>query len=362
MGGRGVKRQELVFDRPETLFARDPPEVRGLARDDVRLLVTQADGQHHGRFEDLPRFLRSGDLLVVNESAAIPASLPAEGRLGPILLNLCTRFRSDLWIAEPRWGPGKPGPLPVLPGERLRIGPAAVRLLFPYPGIPRLWFAQADRPFESIVAEHGHPIHYGYTDEWPMEVYRTLFSRVPGSVEMPSAARPITPRIRERLTQAGVRIAPILLHTGVSSLEIESDAVEAQAMYPEPFAVSRATAEEVNRTHANGGRVIAVGTTVVRALESAWTPEGVRSVAGFSRVMVNPDRGVHAVDGLLTGFHDPVTSHLALLTAFLGIDGVRGAYAEAVRAGYLWHEFGDSHLVFRTAAPISPRGFLQEIA
>ena len=170
---------------------------------------------------------------------------------------------------------------------------------------------------------------------------------MPGSAEMPSAARPITPRIREQLEQAGVRIAPILLHTGVSSLEIETDTVEAQAMYPEPFAISADTADAVNRTHMNGDRVIAVGTTVVRALESAWTPEGLRPRTGFTRLFVNPDRGVHSVDGLLTGFHDPVTSHLALLTAFMGIDRVRDAYSEAVRAGYLWHEFGDSHLVIR---------------
>ena len=162
---------------------------------------------------------------------------------------------------------------------------------------------------------------------------------------MPSAARPITPRIRGALEDAGVRITSILLHAGVSSLEIDSETVEAQAMYPEPFSVSAETALAVNRTHAAGRRAIAVGTTVVRALESAWTPEGVRPVSGFTRMFVNPDRGVHAFDGLLTGFHDPVTSHLALLAAFLGMKGVRSAYAEAVRAGYLWHEFGDSHLV-----------------
>ena len=340
-----MKRAELTFERPEAVFAHEPPEVRGRSRDDVRLLVTQPDGHHHARFEDLPQFLRKGDLLVVNESAAIPASLPAEGRLGSILLNLCTRFRSDLWIAEPRWGAGKPGPLPVQPGEELRIGSTTVQLLAPYPGIPRLWFAFGDRPFDSIIAERGGPIHYGYTDAWPMETYQTLFSRVPGSAEMPSAARPITARIREQLDHMGVRIAPVLLHTGVSSLEIESETVEAQAMYPEPFGVSQETADAVNRTHVNRGRVIAVGTTVVRALESAWTPEGLRARAGFTRLFVNPDRGIHAVDGLLTGFHDPVTSHLAMLTAFLGINGVRDAYAEAIRAGYLWHEFGDSHLV-----------------
>ena len=337
----------LRFERPDGLFARAPPEASGRTRDDVRLLVSRPDGIDHARFEDLPQFLQAGDLLVVNESAAIPASLPAQGRLGSILLNLCTRFRSDLWIAEPRWSAGKQGPLPVHDGEELRIGDATVRLLSEYPGIPRLRFALADRPFESIVAERGGPIHYGYTDAWPMDTYRTLFSRVPGSAEMASAARPITPRVRGRLEAAGVRMAPILLHTGVSSLEIETETVEAQAMYPEPFSVSPEAALAVNRTHAAGHRVIAVGTTVVRALESAWTPEGVRACTGFTRLFVNPDRGVHAIDGLLTGFHDPVTSHLAMLTAFLGVDGVREAYAEAIRAGYLWHEFGDSHLVIR---------------
>ena len=349
-----MRRSELVFDRPESLFARIPPEKRGRGRDDVRLLVTLPDGHHHARFEDLPQFLRAGDLLVVNESAAIPGSLPAEGRLGDILLNLCTRFRSDLWVAEPRWDAGKPGPLPVRPGDELKIGSSKVRLLAEYPGLPRLWFALADAPFESIAAEKGGPIHYGYTDAWPMDVYRTIFSRVPGSAEMPSAARPITPRIVESLAQAGVRFASVLLHTGVSSLEIEGETVEAEAMYPEPFSVSRETADSVNRTHAAGGRVIAVGTTVVRALESAWTPEGVRPRTAFSRLMVNPDRGVHAVDGLLTGFHDPVTSHLALLGALLGMDGVRSAYAEAVRMGYLWHEFGDSHLVIPGDLPAHP--------
>ena len=275
-----MKRAELTFDRPETLFARVPPEKRGRDRDDVRLLVTLPDGHHHARFEGLPQFLRAGDLLVVNESAAIPASLPAAGKLGDILLNLCTRFRSDLWIAEPRWSAGKPGPLPIRPGDELRVGSS--------------------------------------TEE------------------------------------AGVRFAPILLHTGVSSLEIEGETVESEAMYPEPFFVSRETADAVNRTHASGGRVIAVGTTVVRALESAWTAEGVRPRTAFTRLWVNPDRGVHAVDGLLTGFHDPVTSHLALLGAFLGMDGVRRAYMEATRAGYLWHEFGDSHLVIRGASDLSP--------
>ncbi len=242
-----MRRADLVFERPEDLFARTPPEARGRGRDDVRLLVTRPDGHRHARFEDLPRFLRAGDLLVVNESAAIPASLPAEGRVGPLLLNLCTRFRSDLWVAEPRWSAGEPRPLPMRAGDELHVGSAVVRLLSEYPGIPRLWFALADRSFDSIAAEHGGPIHYGYTETWPMDAYQTLFSRVPGSAEMPSAARPITPRIRGLLEQAGVLVAPILLHTGVSSLEIEGEAVEAGKVTA--VGVSNYSGEEMREAH-----------------------------------------------------------------------------------------------------------------
>jgi len=345
-----VNTQELRFERPESLFASAPAEMRGASRDDVRLLVSAPDGHEHRRFTDLPSALRPGDLLVVNESATLPASLAAEGRLGEIRLNLSTRFGPRLWTAEPRWSPAKQGPLPVREGDVLRVGDARARLLSPYPGIPRLWFVHLDRPGEAILAERGEPIHYGYAPAYPLETYQTLFSRVPGSVEMPSAARPITPRVRSALLDTGVRIAPILLHTGVSSLEIEAATVEQQALYPEPFRVPAETARLVNETRARGGRVVAVGTTVVRALETAWSPGGVRPMAGFTRHYVNPATGVRAIDGLLTGLHDPVTSHLAMLGALVGIGRVKDAYAEAVRARYLWHEFGDSHLLWRAPA------------
>ncbi len=340
-----MRRADLAFERPEGLFAHLPPEKRGRSRDDVRLLATLADGPRHARFEDLPSFLRAGDLLVVNESATIPASLSAEGRLGPILLNLCTRFRSDLWLAEPRWSAGRPGPLPVRPGEELRIGPARVRLLSEYPGIPRLWFALADRPFESLVAERGRPIHYGYTEEWPMDVYETTFSVVPGSAEMPSAARPITPRMRDRLAEAGIPIAPILLHTGVSSLEIETETVEAQPMYPEPFAVTAETASAVNRTHAAGGRVIAVGTTVVRTLESAWEDGAVRPGRRATSLFIRPGFEFHVADRLLTNFHLPRSTLLMLVAAFAGRGLVMRAYNEAVRERYRFFSYGDCMLV-----------------
>jgi S-adenosylmethionine:tRNA ribosyltransferase-isomerase len=180
-----------------------------------------------------------------------------------------------------------------------------------------------------------------------MGFYQTLFSHFPGSVEMPSAARPFTPRVYDMLLARGIGITGIILHSGVSSLEIEDETVEHQVLYPETFSVPEATAHAVNATHARGGRVIAVGTTVVRALETAWTANGMRACAGTTRRYVNTSNGVHVVDGLLTGLHDPVTSHLAMLSAVAGLDRVKSAYAEAIERRYLWHEFGDSHLIWR---------------
>jgi S-adenosylmethionine:tRNA ribosyltransferase-isomerase len=238
--------------------------------------------------------------------------------------------------------------MPIHAGDEVQVGEATVRYVAKYPGISRLWFIHADRPLEPILEQQGVPIHYGYVPTvWPLEAYQSLFSRIPGSAEMPSAARPITPRIRKALEDAGVRFATVVLHSGVSSLEVETETVERQAVYPEPFHVPEATAQLVNRTHDAGHRVVAIGTTVVRALESAWTPEGMRSRQGFTRLFVNSENPVRGVDGLLTGFHDPVTSHLAMLAAFIGLPRVKEAYREAIANGYRWHEFGDSHLVLR---------------
>ena len=343
-----MKRQELAFEQPRELFAATPVEVDRGSPDQVRLLVTMPAGHVHAAFEDLPRFLSAGDLLVANESKTLAASLEARGPSGTYTLDLSTRYADRLWLAEPRWDPAHPGPMPIHPGDEAQVGEATVRYVVPYPGIPRLWFIDADRPLEPILERVGVPIHYGYVGKpWPLDAYQSLFSRVPGSAEMPSAARPITPRIQRALAEAGVRFASVLLHSGVSSLEIEAETVEQQAVYPEPFHVSEATADLVNRTRDAGHRVVAIGTTVVRALESAWTPDGLRPRHGFTRLFVHPGNPVRSVDGLLTGFHDPVTSHVAMLAAFIGVPRVMEAYREAIANGYRWHEFGDSHLILR---------------
>ncbi|MCH7811171.1 MAG: S-adenosylmethionine:tRNA ribosyltransferase-isomerase [Chloroflexi bacterium] len=336
----------LHFVRPDELQAPAPPESRGLARDGVRLLVTTQEGSIHARFTDLPDLLDPGDVLVVNESATIPASMPAEGDFGEFVLNLSTKYGAGLWLAEPRWSSSRPGPLPLRQGERFRMPGLAGRFVSAYPGLERLWFVQIAGDVEAAYAEYGSPIRYSYVDqEIPLRAYQTIFARVPGSAEMPSAARPFSSRLVQTLVERGVEIKSILLHTGVSSLEVEAEELEDQVLYPEPFSVPPATARAVNEARRAGRRVIAVGTTVVRALESAWNGTGVRAASGFTRLYIHPQRGVHVVDGLLTGFHDPMASHLAMLYALAGTELVKDAYRTAVESRYLWHEFGDSNLL-----------------
>lgn len=341
-----MKSTELLFERPNGLDAAEPIEARGGRRDEGRLLVSTPRGHVHARFTDLPSFLAPGDLLVVNDSATVAASVPAKGEPGRFTLNVSTQFGHRLWLAEPRWSAALPGPLPFVAGDRFETCAGDVLVIAPYPGTDRLWFVEGD--LEVAMARCGEPIHYGYVpNPQPLDAYQSIFSRVPGSAEMPNAARPFTTAIVDALRAKSVDIATIRLHTGVSSLDIEEEEVEDHPIPPEPFRVSVATAAAVNETRERGNRVVAVGTTVVRALESAWRADddAVHPSEGFTRVVVTPTRGVHTVDGMLTGFHDSGASHLAMLYAVAGKNLVREGYEEAVRERYRWHEFGDSHLL-----------------
>jgi S-adenosylmethionine:tRNA-ribosyltransferase-isomerase (queuine synthetase) len=157
---------------------------------------------------------------------------------------------------------------------------------------------------------------------------------------MPSAARPFTPELVTRLVSNGVLIAPITLHTGVASPEAH------EPPYAERFEVPAATADLVNHVRARGDRVIAVGTTAVRALESAAGPDGhVQESNGWTEHVVTPEEGVRTVDGLLTGLHEPKSSHLMMLTAIAGPDLLKSTYEAALDGSYLWHEFGDLNLL-----------------
>ena len=330
---------------PRPLAAGEPPEALGRSRDDVALLVaSRGTGElAHTRFHDLGRVLEPGDLLVVNTSATLPAALPGrlEGR--PVELRLSTRSAGDLWVIELRTADRRRyGPPPI--GARIEL-PAggAAELLAPQGSGERLCLARLSlpEPVETYLYAHGHAISYDHARrEWPIEAYQSVFARDAGSAEMPSAARPFTPDLVASLVSEGVLLAPVTLHTGVSSLE------RGETPYPERYRVPASTARIANAVHSWDGRVIAVGTTVVRALETVAAADGLLAAgAGSTSLVVTPDRGLRAIDGLLTGWHEPESSHLQLLEAAAGPDLLERSYAAAHAHGYRWHEFGDAHLI-----------------
>lgn len=342
--------------------AGEPPEERGLLRDQVRLLVSHLgrDTIEHARFADIGRWLAQGDLLVVNTSGTLNAALEAFDGREQLELHLSTALPGGFWTVEVR-KPTAQGTRPYrqrLAGRTLSLPSAGVAtLLAPYPlsggidAVSRLWIAAIDvpLPLTQYLELHGFPIRYGYVkDAWPPAMYQTVFVEEYGSAEMPSAGRPFTSDLVTRLVSAGVQVAPLLLHTGVASLE------DHEAPYEEFYRVSRDTADRVNAAKAAGGRVIAVGTTVARALESVTDERGRASAgSGWTNLVIGPDRPLRIVNGLVTGLHEPRATHWMILEQVAvtaaggrrGVEALRRAYGEAVGSGYLWHEFGDSHLI-----------------
>ncbi len=351
------ERPTTSFAAPPSTFAPAPAERRGVARDRVRLLV--ADGVHgltHTRFNHLAEHLRPGDVIVVNDSATIAAQLDATSdRHGPVVVHLAAPLPDGTWVVEVRRAPDADrSVLDAEAGDVLEIaaGVARLGLVSPYPETSssptgsgnRLWRAEPDGDLVAAARRYGRPISYGYlADRYPLSDYQTVFGHRPGSAEIPSAGRPFTAELVTRLVANGVVVAPVTLHTGVSSQEA------GEAPQPERFEVSGTTAAVVNAARAGGGRVIAVGTTVTRALESAVqaAADGTRLVAarGWTSRVVTPADPPRIVDGLITGWHDPEASHLLLVEAVAGRDLTQRAYAAAVDAHYLWHEFGDSALL-----------------
>jgi S-adenosylmethionine:tRNA ribosyltransferase-isomerase len=332
--------------------AAAPPEERGLARDGVRLLVASPDGLTHARFGDLPRLLSPGDLLVVNTSATVAAAI--DGRRGDgqlVAVHVSGSLDDGTWLAELRQPAPRAGRVSdAAPGETIGLpAGASLTLLrrYPDPDGTRMWVSSVavEGGASAFFARHGRPIRYSYLPRaWPLAAYQTVFARFPGSAEMPSAGRPFTADLVTDLVAAGMVLAPITLHAGVASLEA------GEPPLPERFSVPGPTAQLVNLTRAAGRRVVAVGTSSTRALESAAGPDGtLRAASGWTGLVLGAARPARAVTGLITGWHDEEASHLALLEAVAGAALVRAAYQQAEAAGYLWHEFGDSCLLLPAA-------------
>jgi S-adenosylmethionine:tRNA ribosyltransferase-isomerase len=339
--------EELDFELPRALEAREPAEARGRGRDDVRLLVSRGAAEPvHACFRDLPTLLEAGDLLVINTSGTLPAALAGRLEGNGVEVHLSGRLPGGDWLAElrrPAWPASLPEPGGREGAEVSLPGGGSVRLVTRWRGSRRLWVVAMDLPVGELafVHAHGRPIRYGHVpDDWPLATYQTVYATEPGSAEMPSAGRAFTPDIITALVANGISVSPLVLHAGVSSLEV------GEPPPPEWYRVPAATARRVNDTRAAGGRVVAVGTTVVRALETVVDDNGrMHEGVGWTETIVTPDRPVRAVDGLLTGWHEPRASHLLILQAIAEPFALESAYRAALDSGYLWHELGDLHLI-----------------
>jgi S-adenosylmethionine:tRNA ribosyltransferase-isomerase len=331
------------FQVPEILNASIPAEYRGIRRDQVRLMAldTVTGGTFHSTFYQLDEYLREGDLLVLNNSRTIPAVLKGKKGKQTIEIRLSRRLSDHEWEALVVGGVFSVGESIDLPGN---LAATIIGLGSETP-LVILSFSKSGLDLFDTIYRYGEPIHYEYIETpWPLEVYQTVYASVPGSVEMPSAGRAFSWKLLNKLKQKGVNIAFIKLHAGLSYYG--NDRWPNPSKHVEEYCVPEDTARLINETKANNGRVIAVGTTVVRALETAVNHCGsVKAQEGVTSLYIKKGYPLKAVDGLITGLHEPEASHLDLLSAFIEEKLLMKAYGEALAAGYLWHEFGDMNLI-----------------
>ncbi len=344
----------LNFTLSSELEAGEPPEARGLSRDEVRLMVSHIASNQvvHTRFRHIADFLEPGDVVVINTSGTLNAALPAIRFDGTHYeLHLSTHLPANLWVVEMRAYQDNKEKMTtpfydIQEGESFELPEGArVTLHTPYaPGKSRrLWVASLDLPgpLHPYLDRHGFPIRYSYVKEgWPLSYYQTVYATEMGSAEMPSAGRAFTPELLTRLIAKGIQIVPLLLHTGVASTE------QKEPVYEEYYRVPEPTVRLINTARLAHQRVIAVGTTVVRALETVTDTSGITHPGeGWTDILITPHRGIRAVNGLLTGLHEPLSTHLAMLETLTGYAHLEITYKEALQEGYLWHEFGDLHLI-----------------
>jgi S-adenosylmethionine:tRNA ribosyltransferase-isomerase len=346
----------FTFVVPPELSAKEPPERRGIRRDQVRLLVIDraAARIEHTRFDKIGDYLRAGDLLVFNSSRTLPASLrgcECSASHGPCMeVRLAERLPDGSWLALLLCEQGDPFSCGLRAGMQIEFAEGlAATVLERYANIPRLWklrFSISGTELVDLIYRLGKPIRYEYVSApWDLDYYQTVYATEPGSAEMPSAGRAFTWNLLLDLKRRGIGIAYLLLHAGLSSY-MDDELDRQHPASEEEYFVSRITGEKINRTKEEGGRIIAVGTTVVRALESAANENGsVTEVHGYTRLKIDHQHRLRSVDGLLTGLHEPEASHLDLLSAFLPAEQIHVAYREAVARRYLWHEFGDLNLI-----------------
>lgn len=346
----------LDFELPNQLEASEPPEARGLKRDEVRLMLSYTSDNRiiHSQFSQLADYLQAGDVLVMNTSGTMNAALNVSRGDGTALeLHLSTHLPADQWIVEVRQ-PAENATTPFFTAQAGEIlclpNGETAQLLTPYhahlrqhPQNTRLWIATLSvQDILPYLERFGFPIRYSYVNQaWPNSYYQTVYANEIGSAEMPSAGRAFTPELITKLVAKGVQIAPLILHTGVASFEKD------EAPYEEYYRVPAETARIVNAARQQRRRIIATGTTSLRALETVTNAEGISHEGeGWTRLIITPKHKIRSVNAMLTGLHEPRASHLAMLESLAGLEHLKLTYEAALSEAYLWHEFGDLHLIF----------------
>ena len=346
----------FTFTLPPELSAKEPPERRGIRRDQVRLLVIDRATGHieHTRFDKIDKYLRPGDLLVFNSSRTLPASLrgcECSAAHGPCMeVRLAERLPDGSWLALLLCEQGDPFGCGLRTGMQIGFAEGlAATVLERDANIPRLWklrFSISGTELVDLIYRLGKPIRYDYVSvPWDLDYYQTVYATEPGSAEMPSAGRAFTWKLLLDLKRRGIDSAYVVLHAGLSSY-MDDELDRQHPASEEEYFVSRITAGKITQARENGARIIAVGTTVVRALESAASENGsVTEAHGYTRLKIDHQHRLRSVNGLLTGLHEPEASHLDLLSAFVPAEQIHAAYREAIAHRYLWHEFGDLNLI-----------------
>jgi len=334
------------FSIPAHLNASSPPEKRGIRRDFVKLMVlNKSTGKtKHQLFYQLDEHLNEGDMMILNQSRTIPALLRGVCKRNGVILQENCEIRLARKISENQWDvliveAGLKKGDEIIFSNRLS---GTVVQESPSTPFKTLQFSKKRKEFYDEIYTIGEPIRYEYIDTpWGLEDYQTVFAAQPGSVEMPSAGRAFTWEMIQKLKRKGVRISFISLHTGLSYF-LDDKWNHSPDKIVEEYHVPKRVIDQIIKTRSVGNKVIAVGTTVVRAIETALETG---DLSGWTNLYIKKGHKLKGIDGIITGFHEPEASHLQLLSAFIDENQLLKAYEEAIQYKYLWHEFGDMNLI-----------------
>ncbi len=347
-----MKRQDFHYTLPDGCIARHPLPERSASR---LLCLDGADGSlRHARFAELPSLLRAGDLLVLNDTRVLAARLlghKASGGKAEVLLERCLDAQSA--IAHIRAGRAcKAGTRLFMQACDPALPPAELEVTGRDGDLFCVRLCQGD--WTAVLETHGRmPLpHYMARDDEPAdrERYQTVYGREPGAVAAPTAGLHFDAAMLECLQAMGVGLATVTLHVGAGTFQpVRTDDIAEHRMHSERISVPADTCERIAAVHAAGGRVVAVGTTVVRALETAARSGTLQPFAGDTDIFITPGYRFRVVDALVTNFHLPESTLLMLVCAFAGHRAVLRAYDEAIRTGYRFYSYGDA--MFMTRCP-----------